>query len=76
MNKQKVREIIGSEIRKIRKEKHITQAQLSEKTGIGRTAITKYELGLIELSMPQFINICDALGVDYAEFFDRIEIYE
>lgn len=51
MKKQEIREQIGAEIKRRRKLKKITQAKLSEITGIGRTAIAKYELGTIELGI-------------------------
>lgn len=74
MNKSKIRKKIGAELRRIRKEKRVTQEQLSDMTGIGRTAITKYELGTIEIGISQYIAICDALGVDYKKVFEDIEI--
>lgn len=69
MKKQKIREEIGAEIKRRRKEKRLTQEQLSEITGIGRTAIAKYELGSIELSISHFKIICDALGCSPVEFW-------
>lgn len=74
MNKSKIRKKIGAELRRIRKEKRVTQEQLSDMTGIGRTAITKYELGTIEIGISHYIAICDALGVDYKKVFEDIEI--
>jgi len=69
MKKQDIREQIGAEIKRRRKEKKLTQEQLSELTGIGRTAIAKYELGTIELGISHFSIICDALGCTPAEFW-------
>ena len=51
MKKYDIREQIGAEIKRRRKEKRLTQEQLSELTGIGRTAIAKYERGNIELGI-------------------------
>ena len=73
MKKQDVREQIGAEIKRRRKEKKLTQEQLAEITGIGRTAIAKYELGTIELSISHFSIICAALGCEPAEFFQGLE---
>ena len=69
MKKQVIREQIGAEIKRRRKEKRITQERLAELTGIGRTAIAKYELGTIELSLSHFAIICDALGCSPVEFW-------
>lgn len=73
MKKQDIREQIGAESKRRRKEKKLTQERLAEITGIGRTAIAKYELGTIELSISHFSIICDALGCDPVEFFRGLE---
>ncbi len=73
MKKQDIREQIGAEIKRRRKEKRLTQEQLSELTGIGRTAIAKYERGNIELGISHFSIICSALGCDPVEFFRGLE---
>lgn len=73
MIKKKIREQIGAEIKRRRKEKRITQERLSEITGIGRTAIAKYELGTIELGLSHFAIICDALGCSPVEFWRGLD---
>lgn len=73
MKKQDIRKQIGAELKRRRKEKKLTQERLSEITGIGRTAIAKYELGTIELSISHFSIICDALGCEPVEFFRGLE---
>jgi len=74
MNRKKINESIGDEIRFARLRKRMTQEQLSQKTGIGRSTIAKYESGQIEMSMPVFITICDAIGVNYAEILNGVNI--
>lgn len=64
---------IGAELKNQRKMKKITQEQLSEKTGIGRTAIAKYETGTITISMEAFVTICNAIGINYADVLEGIE---
>lgn len=64
---------IGERIRTARKTKKLTQQQLSEKTGIQRSLITRYELGMIEIGMPAFVTICEALDVNYAEILEGIK---
>lgn len=73
MKKQEIREQIGAEIKRRRKLKKITQEKLSEITGIGRTAIAKYELGTIELGISHFSIICDALGCTPTEFWRGLD---
>lgn len=72
MKKQIIREKIGAELKRRRKEKKLTQENLAEITGIGRTAIAKYELGTIELGLSHFSILCDALECTPAEFFQEL----
>lgn len=74
MNRKKINEAIGDEIRFARLRKRITQEQLAQKTGFGRSTIAKYESGQIEMSMPVFIELCAAIGVNYIEVLKGIEI--
>lgn len=73
MKKEDILIKVGDEIRRIRKQKKITQEQLSELTGIGRTAISKYETGSIEIPMSSFVSICDALQIDFLDVLEGIK---
>lgn len=68
-----IKQRIGEELKRQRKLKKMTQEELSKKTGIGRTAITKYENGTISISMESFVIICNALDCDYAEILEGIK---
>lgn len=72
MNRRKINEAIGDEIRFARQKKKMTQQELADKTGISRVTISKYELGQIEMGMPVYIELCKAIGVDYAELLNGI----
>lgn len=74
MNRKKINEAVGDEIRIARLRKRMTQQQLSDKTGISRATIAKYELGQIEMGMPVFIEICNAIGISYADVLNGINI--
>lgn len=74
MNRKKINESIGDEIRFARLRKRMTQEQLSQKTGLGRSTIAKYESGQIEMSMPVFIELCDAIGVSYIDVLKGIDL--
>ena len=76
INHNAMNEAIGKALRRARKSKRITQVQLSEMTGLARSTITKYELGQIEVSMANFIMICNALGVDYVEILQGVPVVE
>lgn len=74
MNRKKINESIGDEIRFARLRKRMTQEQLAKKTGLGRSTIAKYESGQIEMSMPVFIELCDAIGVSYIDILKGIDL--
>jgi transcriptional regulator with XRE-family HTH domain len=74
MNRKKINESIGDEIRFARLRKRMTQEQLAQKTGLGRSTIAKYESGQIEMSMPVFIELCDAIGVSYIDILKGIDL--
>ena len=74
MNRKKINEAIGDEVRFARLRKRMTQEQLAQKTGLGRSTIAKYESGQIEMSMPVFIELCNAIGVSYIDILKGIEL--
>ena len=74
MNRKKINESIGDEIRFARLRKRMTQEQLAQKTGLGRSTIAKYESGQIEMSMPVFIELCAAIGVSYIDILKGIDL--
>lgn len=74
MNRKKINEAIGDEVRFARLRKRMTQEQLAQKTGLGRSTIAKYESGQIEMSMPVFIELCNAIGVSYIDILKGIDL--
>lgn len=64
---------IGKRIAEIRKEKGLSQEQLSEITDIHRVLIGKYETGKNEPSIQSLSRIADALGVTADELLCRTD---
>lgn len=56
------RELIGQRIAQLRKEKGLTQEQLSELTGLDRTNIAKIENGKYNVSIDILNKVCVSLG--------------
>lgn len=54
---------IGETIKRLRKEKHITQTQLANCIGVQASAISKYEKNIVVPSLEQIHKIADTLGV-------------
>lgn len=63
---------VGNEIRKLRKERKLTQKQLGEAIMRSESSIAKYEQGLVEIPPSVLINIADFLGVDGADLLGNI----
>lgn len=52
-----------NKIKEVRKQKNMTQEQLASAIGVTRSVISKYESGSIPLTIEQYWEIADALGV-------------
>lgn len=61
---------IGDKIKKIRKNKGLTQSQFSEITGIAINSISRYEKGERKPTTDILKKIADGLNVDIKELFD------
>ena len=64
---------IGDRIKKLRKENHISQDELSEKINVSRQTISKWEKNI---SLPDLENtkiLCDFFNVSYEYLVDGIE---
>ena len=63
--------VLGSNIRKIRKEFGWTQADLAEKSGISVPFMTQIELGRKSASLEVVQNIVAALNISYNQLFEE-----
>lgn len=57
-------ELLGYEIRKIRKNLNLTQSQLGEKIGVKKAQISKLENNTASVNISTLINVFRALGKD------------
>lgn len=60
-------ETFGQRLKRIRKEKKLTQIKLGKKVGIAGHAICAYEVGRTIPSLPTLEWLCEALGVTATE---------
>lgn len=60
-------QVVGQLIRKARKAKGWTQDQLADAIGVKRAVVSKYENGLVELSISKLSRIKEALGIEFNE---------
>ncbi len=64
-------------LRKVRESRFLNQAELAEKSGVGRTTIARAESGNNVVSYPNIKKLAAALGVEPAELVgesDRLAV--
>ena len=66
----KVLENLGKNLKRYRKEIHLTQEKLAEKTNLHQTYIGKLETGKINPSVRQLFVISRALKIKLSDLFD------
>ena len=64
---------IGGEIRRRREGLGLSQAQLADKIGVGRTSITMIERGAQAILVHQLLQIAKALRVSPDKLLDTVE---
>jgi transcriptional regulator with XRE-family HTH domain len=67
---------IGAEIRRRREGLGLSQAQLADKVGVGRTSITMIERGAQAILVHQLLDIAKALKISPDKLLDSIEANE
>jgi len=60
----------GKNLKKIRKQKKITQEQLAFDTGLELSQIGRIERGVINTSISNVFIIADALGINHKELWE------
>lgn len=60
---------VGARLRRIRKAHHLTLKQVSERTGLAVSTLSKAELGQTALSYAKFARLAQALGIDMTAVF-------
>ena len=69
-----LKKMIGARIQKLRKQKGLTQDELSEKVNISSKYLSSIERGKENPTLNTFISIAEELSVDIEEFFTEIQI--
>lgn len=65
----------GDYLKKLRKEKKLTQAALAKKIGVTRQALNQWEIGLScpDISFCRLQDICNALSINVSDFLDNYD---
>lgn len=66
---------IAENIKRLRREKKMTQQELADKINVQRTSISKYEKGVTTPSLSQLKKIADVFNVDVNELFGNENIH-
>lgn len=61
---------IGENIKKVRKQKHMTQRELAEAIGMRDAAISQYEKGIVTPPLETLKQLADVLGINPADLID------
>ena len=69
-----LKKMIGARIQKLRKQKGLTQDELSEKVNISSKYLSSIERGKENPTLNTFISIAEELSVDIGDFFTEIQI--
>ena len=69
-----IKQLLGSRISELRKNRHLTQDQLAEKVGINPKYVSSIERGKENPTLDTFINIADSLDVNIGELFQGLVI--
>ena len=67
---------VGRKIRELRSESHITQRELSERTGLAVSYLSRVENGRLNPTLPTLTKITDALSVPLPALFDARQVLE
>lgn len=60
---------VGGRIRRLRKERHLTQAVLASRIGVQQSDLCRMETGEYKVSLETLFKILGVFGMDIGEFF-------
>jgi transcriptional regulator with XRE-family HTH domain len=65
--------LVGSRIRELRKGRHLTQTELSEKIGIAQSDLSRMEQGEYKVGLDTLFKILQVFDLKMGEFFGETE---
>ncbi len=68
--------LVGSRIRELRKGRHLTQTELSEKIGIAQSDLSRMEQGEYKVGLDTLFKILQVFDLKVGEFFGETEKVE
>lgn len=76
MTVRKIRQIqlVGGKIRKLRKERKLTQSQLASRIGVQQSDLSRMEKGEYRVSLDTLFKILAEFDLGIGEFFDDVNV--
>lgn len=71
-SQQRIDDVIGDKIRKLRTQQGLTQENLGDAVGISYQQIQKYETGANRISASRLFEIANVLGMPVAHFYEGL----
>ncbi len=65
--------LVGSRIRELRKGRHLTQTELSEKIGVAQSDLSRMEQGEYKVGLDTLFKILQVFELKMGEFFEETE---
>lgn len=65
-------QLVGKKIRQLRKERHLTQTELSAKLGIQQSDLSRMEKGEYRVSLDTLFKVLAEFSVGVGEFFEDV----
>ena len=69
-------QLVGSRIRELRKGRHLTQTELSEKIGIAQSDLSRMEQGEYKVGLDTLFKILHVFDLKVGEFFGETQKVE
>lgn len=73
MDYNKFDQVVGNELRKLRKQKRLTVRKVGEMLDIHNSTVSKWETGVNSITAKELMRYLDLLGVSYSEFIKAVE---
>lgn len=64
MGRSHINQVLGAKVKRLRQEAGITQATLSQRSGLFRTHLSRIECGTANPTLAAIVSIAEALGVN------------
>ena len=65
-------QLVGKKIRQLRKERHLTQTELSAKLGIQQSDLSRMEKGAYRVSLDTLFKVLAEFRIGVGEFFEDV----